>query len=253
MKLSVAIITLNEDKIIEKTLKAVKEIADEIIVVDSGSTDSTVEICKRYNATVYNESWKGFGPQKNSAIEKCTGEWVLLLDADEVVSPELKEKIVDIINGKNKYEVYDINRCSICFGKEIEYGGWSNQYATRLWKNKKVKLNDNLVHEDFITDCEKGKIKEKIAHYSYLNLSDYLKRFDKYTTLGALEYYKRGKKASVFQIIFNPFYKFIRMYFIRGGFLDGLEGFLLAIFSSCYSMAKYFKLREIWKNSSYLD
>ena len=244
MKLSVGLIVNNEERILGKTLDAIKDLADEIIIIDSGSTDSTIEIAKSKGAKVFLEEWKGFGPQKNSVIEKCSGEWILLIDADEVVSPELKEKIKEIIE-KNENKVYEINRCSVCFGKELKHGGWSNQYATRLWKKGSVKVSDNLVHEEFLTELPKEKIKEKIYHYTYLTLSDYIARFDRYTTLGAEEYLKRGKKASFFNIVINPFFKFIRMYIFRLGFLDGLEGLIIAIFSGMYTMTKYFKLREL--------
>ncbi|MEI6857730.1 glycosyltransferase family 2 protein [Psychrilyobacter sp.] len=247
MKLSVGIITYNEERILGKTLDAVRGLADEIIIVDSNSSDNTIKIAQSKGAIVYTEDWKGFGPQKNSIIEKCKGDWILLIDADEVISGELKEIIKNIIDGKNKYEVYDINRCSVCFGKELKYGGWSNQYATRLWKKGYVSVNDNLVHEEFETGSTKGKIKEKIYHYTYLTLSDYITRFDRYTTLGAEEYFKRGKKSSFFNIVINPFFKFIRMYIFRFGFLDGLEGLIIALFSGMYTMTKYFKLREIEK------
>ena len=249
MKLSVGLIVNNEERILGKTLDAIKDLADEIIIIDSGSIDSTVEIAESKGARVYVEKWKGFGPQKNSVIEKCSGEWILLIDADEVVSIELKKRIKEIISGENTHDVYDINRCSVCFGKELKHGGWSNQYATRLWKNGVVKINDNLVHEKFICDSLKGKIKEKIYHYTYLTLSDYITRFDRYTTLGAEEYIKRGKKSSFFNIVINPFFKFIRMYIFRLGFLDGVEGLLIAIFSGMYTMTKYFKLREMEKQT----
>jgi len=253
MKLSIGIITFNEDRIIGKTLQAVKNIADEIIIVDSHSQDNTVEIAKSFGAKVYGEEWKGFGPQKNSAIEKCTGDWILLIDADEVISPELSGNIISIINGENKYSVYKINRCCICFGKELKHGGWSNQYAVRLWKKGLVRVNDKLVHEGFVTNESIGKIKEKIYHYTYLTLHDYFIVFNKYTTLGAKEYYKRNKKSGFLKIVFNPLFTFIKMYILKAGFLDGLEGFVIAFSSALANMAKYFKLREIYKNGSYLD
>jgi len=245
MKLSVGIITLNEEKIIGKTLKSVEEIADEIIIVDSNSSDKTIEIAKSFGAKVFTEDWKGFGPQKNSVIDKCNGEWILLIDADEELSEKLVSKIKEIINGKNDYNVYKINRSSVCFGKRIRYGGWSNQYAVRLWKKNSVKVNDNFVHEDYLTEENIGFIKENINHYSYLTLEDYLSRFNRYTTLGAEEYYKRGKNTGIFSIVVNPIFKFIRMYIFRLGFLDGLEGLLLAILSSNYTMVKYYKLLEM--------
>jgi len=157
------------------------------------------------------------------------------------------DKIKEILNGKNEFDVYKINRSSICFGKRIKYGGWSNQYATRLWKKNSVKINNNLVHEDFLTEKFIGKIQEHINHHSYLSLSDYLIRFNRYTSLGAEEYYKKGKKTNIFGIIINPIFKFLRMYIIRLGFLDGVEGFLLAILSSNYTMVKYYKLLELYR------
>lgn len=250
MKLSVGMITLNEERILEKTLASVREIADEIIIVDSFSKDRTVEIAESFGAKVYPEKWIGFGPQKNSVIEKCSGDWILLIDADEELSKELVDKIKSIINGKNEFDVYKINRSSVCFGKRIRYGGWSNQYATRLWKKDTVKINNNLVHEEFLTDKNIGMIKEIINHYSYMSLEDYLTRFNRYTSLGAKEYHRRGKKANLFGIVVNPMFKFIRMYFIRLGFLDGLEGFLLAILSSNYTMVKYYKLLEMNRRES---
>ena len=126
MKLSVGIITYNEENRIGKTLDSVKEIADEIIVVDSESSDRTAEIAKAKGAEVFVEKWKGYGPQKNSVLEKCSGNWILLIDADEVVSIELKDKIKDIINGNSDSDVYKIKLRNICFGKEIKYGGWDD-------------------------------------------------------------------------------------------------------------------------------
>ena len=251
MKLTVGIIVNNEERILGKTLEAIRDLTDEIIIIDSGSTDRTVEIAESFGAEVYIEEWKGFGLQKNSVIKKCKGEWILLIDADEVVSIELKEKIKKIINGETTHDVYEINRCSICFGKELKYGGWSNQYATRLWKTGSVEVSESLVHEEFLCNTPKGKIREKIYHHTYLTLSDYIARFDRYTTLGAEEYFKRGKKATLFNMVINPFLKFIRMYILRLGFLDGLEGLIIAIFSGMYTMTKYFKLRELERRLLY--
>lgn len=254
MKISVAMITFNEEKILRKTLESIKELADEIVIVDSGSTDSTEAIAKEFGAKFHTESWKGYGPQRNSAIEKCEGTWILNIDADEEISEELKRKIKEIVaNEDDKKEVYKINRLSVCFGKELKHGGWGTSYAIRLFKKGSGKFNDNMVHEAFETDKEIYKIKEDILHHSYLTMEDYFNRFNRYTTEGAKDYYKKGKKASVFDIVINPLYKFLRMYIFRLGFLDGVEGFVIASTSSLYSMVKYFKLREMYKNGSYLQ
>ena len=157
MKLSVGIITFNEENRIGKTLDSVREIADEIIVVDSGSNDRTVEIALAKGAKVFVEKWKGYGPQKNSVLKKCKGEWILLIDADEVISPQLKAKIKSIINNENPSgDVYKIKLRNIAFKKEIKFGGWDD-YVIRLWKNGKVKINSREVHEQYQTDSQVKK------------------------------------------------------------------------------------------------
>lgn len=254
MKLSAAIMTFNEEKNLDRTLKALEDICDEIVIVDSESTDRTEEICKKYGAKFIKQKWLGYGRQRNVAIENCSGRWILAVDADEELSPELRDRIKNIIESDDtSKKVFEINRLSVCFGKKIKYGGWGTSYAVRLFLKGAGKFNDNTVHESFVTDEMIYKIKEDIYHHSYLTLEDYFSKFNRYTTEGALEYYKKGKKASVFQIVFNPLYKFIRMYIFRLGFLDGVEGFLLASTSSLYSMVKYFKLREIYRNKSYIE
>jgi glycosyltransferase involved in cell wall biosynthesis len=253
MKLSVAIITFNEEKNLKRTLDSVRDIASEIIIIDSGSTDKTIEIAQEYNAKTFYQPWEGYGKQKNFALSQCSGDWILLIDADEELSKGLSPKIHWIINNEKDKKVFSINRSSICFGKELKHGGWSNQYAVRLWQKGIVQVNENLVHEEYITSEKIYKIKEKIYHHTYHTLEDYFVRFNTYTTLGAQEYYKRGKKVSFLKIVLNPIYKFIRMYFIRGGFLDGVEGFMIARASAMYSMTKYFKLREMYRNGSYIS
>lgn len=254
MKLSAAIMTFNEEKNLDRTLKALEDICDEIVIVDSRSTDRTEEICKKYGAKFIKQKWLGYGRQRNVAIENCSGRWILAVDADEELSPELRDRIKNIIESDDtSKKVFEINRLSVCFGKKIKYGGWGTSYAVRLFLKGAGKFNDNTVHESFVTDEMIYKIKEDIYHHSYLTLEDYFSKFNRYTTEGALEYYKKGKKASIFQIVFNPLYKFIRMYIFRLGFLDGVEGFLLASTSSLYSMVKYFKLREIYRNKSYIE
>lgn len=253
MKLSVAMITLNEERILEKTLQSVKEIADEIIIVDSGSTDQTENIAKKYGAKFFVEKWKGYGPQRNSAIDKCSNEWILNIDADEEISPALQKRIESIKKSGDTNKVYSINFTSVCFGKKIRYGGWSNTYRIRLFRKKSGRFNDNLVHEEFITNEKISYIKEDIYHHSYISLQEYFTKFNRYTTEGAIEYYKKGKKSNIFQIAFNPIFKFLRMYLFRLGFLDGKEGFLLACTSSMYTMVKYYKLSEIYRNNSYIN
>ena len=142
---------------------------------------------------------------------------------------------------------------SVCFNKKIKHGGWSNTYRIRLFRKNAGSYNENSVHEEFVTSQEIAKIHSYIYHHSYSDLADYFEKFNRYTTLGAIEYYKKRKKASLISIVLSPIYKFLRMYIVRLGFLDGLEGFLLATTSSLYTMVKYYKLREIYKNGSYIE
>lgn len=253
MKISVAMITFNEEKILKKTLDSVKGLVDEIVIVDSGSTDNTEKIAREYGARFFVEPWKGYGAQKNSAIEKCQGEWILNIDADEVLSEELKEEIRKVISSETKESVFKINRVSVCFGKVLKHGGWGTSFAIRLFRKDSGKYNDNTVHEEFVTKENISKIKKDIYHYSYLTMEDYFNRFNRYTTEGAKEYYKHGKKVSLIDLTLNPIYKFLKMYVIRLGFLDGIPGFVIASTSAMYSMIKYFKLREMYKNGSYIE
>ena len=252
MTLTVSIITLNEEKNLERTLKSVQDFADEIVIVDSGSTDKTEEIAKKFGAKFVYQEWLGYGVQRNKAIDLATSDWVLNIDADEEISPELAKRI-KAIKENSRYKVYKINFMSVCFNKKIKHGGWSNSYRIRLFRKDSGRFNENSVHEEFKTTQEIAKLHKYIYHHTYSDLADYFDRFNKYTTLGAIEYYKKGKKASIISIVLSPIYKFLRMYIVRLGFLDGLEGLLLATTSSLYTMVKYYKLREIYKNNSYIE
>ena len=246
MKLSVGLITFNEENRIGKTIDAIKDIADEIIIVDSESKDRTVEIAEFKGAKVFVEKWKGYGPQKNSVLEKCQGEWVLLLDADEVVSPELKEKIKSIINDEKPLsDVYKIKLRNIAFGKEIKFGGWDD-YVIRLWKNGKVKISNREVHEQYQTESKIEKINEKIIHYTYDSIEEFLEKLNRYTSQSAIEYIKHKKSASFLKIYSKMLFRFVKMYIFQFGVLDGYEGYLLAKYSSIYTMTKYTKLRETY-------
>jgi len=244
MKLSVGIITFNEENRIGKTLDSVREIADEIIIVDSESTDRTVEIALSKGAKVFVEKWKGYGPQKNSVLEKCKGKWILLIDADEVISTQLKEKIKTIINSENpSSDVYKIKLRNIAFKREIKFGGWDD-YVIRLWKNGKVKISSREVHEQYQTDSKIKKIKEMIIHYTYDSIEEFLEKLNRYT-----EYIKNGKNPNFIKIYSKMMFRFFRMYILQLGFMDGYEGYLLAKYSSIYTMTKYTKLREEYYNN----
>ena len=247
MSLSVAIITYNEEKILGKTLQSVANLADEIVIVDSGSTDRTKKIAEKYGAKFIHQDWLGYGPQRNTAIQFCQSEWILNIDADEEISPELYDRIQKILQEPVEHKVYKVSFTSVCFGKKIYHGGWSGAKKIRLFYKGSGIFNHNTVHEEFETSEEIQSLQEEIYHHSYVNLEDYFMKFNRYTTEGAKDAFQKRKKVSALKIVLEPFYKFIRMYFFRLGFLDGLEGFVLATTSAMYSMVKYYKLHELYQ------
>ena len=246
--LSVGLITFNEELRLGRTLKAIEGLADEIVVIDSFSSDKTVEIAESFGAKVYQIPWPGYGKQKNNVIERCTKDWILLIDADEVVTPELVKEIKETIEHGDFY-VYKIPFNSVCFGKRIHFGGWSGSSRVRLFKKTSGHYSLDEVHEQFLTGDEIGELKNRIDHYTYEDFQDYLHKFNRYTTEGAAVAFKKNKSAGFFNIVLNPIFKFLRMYVFRFGFLDGVEGLALSIFSALYTSVKYLKLREMKKRN----
>ena len=246
MKLSAAIITLNEEHNLKKILPTIKDLVEEIIIVDSGSTDKTKEIAESFNAKFIFNQWQGYGKQRNFAFSNCSGDWILCIDADEEISPELSNKIKKIINNNDaNNKVFSINFKGVCFGKVLKYGMFFNEYHIRLFRKDCGKFNDNAVHEQFITEHKIEKLPKKyfILHHTYNSMEDYLERLNKYSTLGAIDYKAKNKKTSALRIIFSPFLTFFKMYFLKMGLLDGLEGFVLSVTNAIYPMVKHFKLR----------
>jgi glycosyltransferase involved in cell wall biosynthesis len=252
IKLSAAIITLNEEANLERTLKSISEIVDEIVILDSGSTDRTKEIAEKFNSQFYQQPFRNYGSQRNDCYKLCKGQWILAIDADEVVSSELANEIKKIITNNNTKhiitdKVFEINRRTIAFGKIFKYGGWGNSYAMRLFLNGAGYFSEeNTVHEYFVSDFPVIKLPKNalIYHYSYQSWDDYFARFNKYTTLAANDYKKKGKRATILNILINPFFAFIKFYFLKFGFLDGLAGFYAAVVSSLYVFTKYLKIKE---------
>ena len=249
MKLSVAIITFNEERIIEKNLNAVHDLADEIIIVDSFSTDSTKEICLKFPKVKFiQQKFLGFGKQKNLAIEQCQSEWILFLDSDEIPNGELIDSIRRIVSEpKSAFNVYDVEFNNIFLGETLKYGGWGNIKRERLFKKGHGKYSEDIVHEAFVATETKGKLKGKINHYTYKDIYHHIEKSNKYTSMMAEKMYKNGKKSNIFKILFKPLFQFFKSYFLRLGFLDGLVGYYAAATAAFYTFLKYKKLHEIYK------
>lgn len=248
VKLSVVIITLNEEKNIGRCLESVKKIADDIVVVDSGSTDKTGAICKSYGARVILHEFEGYVHQKNFANAQAKYDHVLSLDADEVLSDEL---FLSVQKAKEHFDAdgYTMNRLTNYAGKWIHHSGWYPDVKLRLFDRSKGEWTGLLVHEKFEL-YEKGRVKHlkgDLFHYSFNSVEEHEKQAENFALLGAQAYFEQGKKASLFKITAAPIVRFVRDYFFKLGFLDGKEGFIICRISARATYLKYKKLREMYQ------
>ncbi len=245
MSLGCAIIAFNEEHSIERTLQSVA-FCDEIVVVDSGSKDKTVEIAKRYTDKVYYQNWLGYGKQKNFAISKLSTDWVLSIDADEVVEDNLSREIKETVNKTDK-EAFLINIQLVFMGKKLRFGGTYPDYHLRLFKKGSLYFEETDIHEGIKVSTRTSKLQNRILHYSYDDLEDYLNKFNKYTSLIALKHKQQGKKISALFPFLRMSFEFFKRFVLQGAFLDGYEGSLYATLSSFYVFVKYAKLLELNK------
>jgi glycosyltransferase involved in cell wall biosynthesis len=245
MKLSVIVITKNEAAHIVACLESVA-FADEFIVVDSGSTDNTVELARAMGATVEQTSdWPGFGSQKNRALALAEGEWVLSIDADERVTPELAQEIRQVIRQESgAHDAYEIARLSDFCGRFIRHSGWWPDRVVRLFRRGKARFSDAAVHEKVVpADASPvGRLRGHFLHYPYPDLDALVSKSNRYSSDAAAMMHARGKRTSVFGALGHGFWTFIRIYFIRRGFLDGRHGLVLAVTAAAGSFYRYAKL-----------
>ena len=245
-KLTALIPCRNEEENIGECLESVKW-ADEIFVVDSFSTDKTVEIAKTFTDRVIQHEYVNSATQKNWAIPQASNEWVLIVDSDERVTPDLREEIEAVLSSNPRYEGYYIPRKNFFLGKEVKYGGWGfeNDLNIRLFRRERVKYEDKEVHADIILDGEAGKLKEPFLHYSYNRLGQYVKKMARYTDWAASDVIKKRQKIGISHLLFRPLFTFFKMYVLKLGFLDGIRGIILAVLSSYYVYIKYAKAWEM--------
>lgn len=245
MSLSVAIISKNEEQNIKRTLEGIADIADEIILIDSFSTDKTLEIAQQYNCKIFQEEWKGFAEQKNSAFAKCSHDWILSLDCDEEVTPQLKESIQRILKNPDSHiDGYYINWRSVYLGKVMKYSWQPNLKLRLVRKSSNPHWEGEEIHEELRINGETRKIKGELLHYSFPNLKTHFKKTIEYAELSAIKYSNQSRKFHYSSLIFNPFFAFFKMYFIHLGFLDGVRGLLAASSSSVGTFLKYAFLYE---------
>ncbi len=250
IQLSVVIITFNEEKNIARCLGSVKDIADDIVVVDSFSTDKTEEICKAKSVRFVQHKFDGHIEQKNWAITQAKFPYILSLDADEALSDELKKSILAVKNNWTK-DGYYMNRLTNYCGKWIHYCGWYPDKKLRLWDSRKGKwggVNPHDKYEIFDGDKTTGYLKGDILHYSFYSVEDHHKQVEYFTTISARALHQKNKSAGLYNLILNPAAKFIKDYFFHLGFLDGYYGFVICRVSAHATYLKYMKLMKLSKN-----
>ena len=252
--LTAILITRNEAHNLEECLSSLQGLADEIVVVDTQSSDATVSIAQRYGAKVAQpDDWPGFGPQKNRALALATHAWVLSIDADERVTPELAAEI-NLVIGRGQqnidhagsvdkhYSAYEIPRKSWYCGKFIQYCGWRPDYVLRLFRKSNAKFSEDLVHERVITTDAIGQLKNHLLHYSYLDFSQVLAKVEAYSNAAAQQAFNRGERGSIGKGVMHGAWAFFRTYVLRAGFMDGAHGLALSISNAQTSYYKYVKL-----------
>ena len=250
MRISVCVITLNEEANLGRCLDSCRSVADEVVVVDSGSTDATRSIAESHGATWRHHDWKGFVEQKNYALEQASGDWILSLDADEALSTELVSAIAELKRSKNDlaYDWYEVSRLTYHEGRWIRHGDWYPDRLPRLFKRGAYSFVGGKVHERLDVRGEGGLLKGDLQHYSYRDAHDYWMRCAKYARLWAESKYHEGKRVSKMAAVSHCLWCLLKGYFLKRGFLDGYAGFQIAMFSSCATYLKYTLLHNRQNN-----
>ena len=242
-RLSVVVITLNEAERLRACLESAAW-ADELVVVDAESQDKTVQIAREFTDRVLVRPWAGFAEQKNFAVAQATGDWILSLDADEEVPPELRAEIQALLGAEPAEDGYRVPRRNIFWGRWIRHGGLYTDWQLRLFRRGRGRFVERTVHESVRVEGRVGRLESPLVHRSYRDVADFLERADRYSTLAAAEWVRSGRRAGVGDLVVRPAGRFLAMYVARGGFLDGWPGFLLACLYAYYVFVRSAKVWE---------
>ncbi len=244
MKISATIITFNEERHVARVIESLR-CCDEILVLDSGSNDRTVEIATKLGARVVEASWHGYAAQKNIAAELAEHDWILSLDADESLSEALEAELWHIKKAGPKFNGYTMPRLAQYLGRWILHSGWYPDRKVRLFNKQKAKWVGEFVHESVTVDGPVGHLKSNLLHFTCDSLSEHLRTMDRYTTLAAQEIVSRGKPITYSRLLLDPPSTFLRSYVAKLGFLDGVEGLAIAYMAALYNFIKYSKARDM--------
>ncbi len=249
-KISSIVIAKNEELNIRRCIESQLGCIDEIIViVDENSEDKTLEIVKSFSQVKYDIiKWKGYTKTKLHAVSLSSNDWILWIDADEELTSGLSGEIIKFKNDSPAYTAYSIPRRAFFLGKWIKHSGWYPGRVTRLFDKNEVKFSESDVHEHLVVNGGTGELKNDINHYTDPTIHHYFVKFNRYTTLAAEELFNKGKSFLISDLVLRPLFIFLKMYIIKRGFLDGIQGFILAVFSSAYVFTKYSKLWELKRN-----
>ena len=244
LRISATIITFNEERNIARVIESLR-CCDEILVLDSGSNDRTVEIATKHGARVVEASWHGFAAQKNIAAELAAYDWILSLDADESLSEALEAEIWQIKKSGADFDGYTVPRLAQYLGRWILHSGWHPDRKVRLFDRRKAKWIGEYVHESVTVSGRIGHLKSNLLHFTCNSLSEHLRSMDNYTTLAAQEMVSRRKNITFNLLLFDPMWTFFRTYVVHLGFLDGVEGLAIAYMAAAYNFVKYAKARDM--------
>ena len=252
IKISSIIIAKNEEANIRRCIESQRGCIDEIVLlVDEESIDKTYEIATCYSTVKASiVKWRGYSETKKDAVLLTTNDWVFWIDADEAITRELKEDIIELKDSAQSYAAYSIPRVANFLGKWIKHSGWYPGRVTRLFNKNLASFDSQSVHENLVVNGKTGQLNSNIEHYTDPSISHYFEKFNNYTTLAANDLKEKGKVFHLSDLIIRPIAIFIKMYFIKFGFLDGIQGFILAIFSSGYVFTKYSKFWELTRKES---
>jgi len=253
MQISAVIITLNEEERLEPALTSLEGVASEIIVVDALSTDETLKIAKKYTDKIFRRKWTNFADQKNFGNNQASSPWILSLDADERLSPELRQEIFSFKEDEPQCSGFTMPRQVYYLGRWIRHSGWYPDRKLRLFRKDKSRWVGEYIHEKVEIQGKVEKLAGSIHHFTYRNIHDHLTRINAFSDLGAKKLYGQKKRCRWYHLFLFPFFRFAKSYFWRGGFLDGFAGLVISVLNGYSIFIRYAKLKEIWKKGERIE